>query len=66
MMNENPGTPWMHLFALLTRKSIPHSCMGISTPAKLDMASTMKILPASLTTLPTASMSLSKPDVVSL
>ncbi len=66
MMNEKPGTPWMHSFALLTRKSMPHFCMGISTPAKLDMASTMNVLPACLTTLPTASISLSRPDVVSL
>ena len=43
-MKEKPGTPWMHLLALETRKSIPQSARGMSMPPKVDMASTMKVL----------------------
>lgn len=65
-MKEKPGTPWMHLLALDTRKSMPQSATGISTPPKEDMASTMNVLPASRTTLPTDWISLRIPLVVSL
>ena len=65
-MKEKPGTPWMHLLALDTRKSMPQSETGISTPPKEDMASTIKVRPASRTTLPTDWMSLRMPLVVSL
>ena len=66
MAKEKPGTPWMHLFALLTMKSMPQSSTGMSMPPKLDMASTMNAAPARLATAPAASMSLTRPDVVSL
>ena len=62
---ENPGTPWMHLLALEMRKSMPQSATGISTPPKVDMASTMKVFPACFTTWPTACTSLRMPLVVS-
>ena len=66
MMKENPGTPWMHLLALLIRKSMPQSAAGISTPPKLDIASTIKVLPMSFTTFATDSISFRIPEVVSL
>ena len=66
MIKENPGTPWMHLFALLMIKSIPSSSAGISTPPKLDMASTIKVRPDAFTTPATEAMSFRIPDVVSL
>ena len=64
-MKEKPGTPWMHLLALETRKSIPQSARGMSMPPKVDMASTRKVLPAALATWPTAATSLRMPLVVS-
>ena len=45
---------------------MPQSATGISTPPKEDMASTMNVLPASRTTLPTDWISLRIPLVVSL
>ena len=45
---------------------MPQSETGISTPPKEDMASTIKVRPASRTTLPTDWMSLRMPLVVSL
>ena len=54
------------MLALDTRKSMPQSATGISTPPKEDMASTMNVLPASRTTLPTDWISLRIPLVVSL
>ena len=47
-------------------KSIPQSATGISTPAKLDMASTMYTFPKALATFPTDSISFRMPEVVSL
>ena len=47
---KNPGTPWMHLFALLIRKSMPQSPTGMSTPPKLLIASTIMVHPLFLRT----------------
>ena len=65
MTNPNPGTPWMHLLALLMRKSMPSAAMSMGTPPKLLMASTMNVLPWRLTTSATAASGLSTPVVVS-
>lgn len=44
---------------------MPQSARGMSTPPKVDMASTMKVLPAARATWPTAATSLRMPLVVS-
>ena len=65
MMKLKPGTPWMHLLAELTRKSMPQSATGMSTPPNELIASTMNVQPCALATRATDSMSLSRPEVVS-
>jgi len=55
----------MHLFALLTMKSMSSASMSMGMPPKLLIASTMKIFPYFLTIFPTSSMGFSMPVVVS-
>ena len=65
MTKPKPGTPWMHLFALLTRKSIPSLRMSMGMPPKLLMASTMNVRPRPRIALATASTGFRMPVVVS-
>lgn len=44
-----PGTPCIHLLALLIIKSTPNSCKSMGMPPKLLIASTISRLPYTLT-----------------
>ena len=61
----NPGTPWIHLLALLIKKSMCSSAMSMAVPPKLLMASTMKTLLCLWTISPISVSGLSMPVVVS-
>ena len=55
----------MHLFADVTRKSIPSSIMSNGRPPKLLIASTITVRSAALAISISGAMSLSRPVVVS-
>ena len=65
MMKPKPGTPCMHLLALLMRKFAPSSHTSSGTPPKLLMASTISRLPYIFTTWATSRSGFRMPVVVS-
>lgn len=65
MMKPKPGTPCMHLLALLIMKSMPSAAMSTGTPPKLLIASTISVLPCFFTTAAMSASGLSTPVVVS-